>query len=228
MRAMLLAAGLGERMRPLTENTPKPLLRVGGRCLIEYHLDRLVAAGFTEIVINLAYLGQQIEQMLGTGARYGAQINYSDEGSEPLGTAGGIIHALPLLGNSPFLVVNSDIWCDYPLIKLSNKINGLAHLVLVDNPPHHPQGDFNLRSSSLALVKMDAMNSRLTFSGIGVYDPQLFKNCPRGKLALAPVLIEAIHSDQVTGEYYQGQWLDIGTPERLQQLDLALNEVKEW
>lgn len=228
MRAMLLAAGLGERMRPLTENTPKPLLRVGGRCLIEYHLERLVAAGFTEIVINLAYLGQQIEQMLGTGVHYGAQINYSDEGSEPLGTAGGIIHALPLLGNSPFLVVNSDIWCDYPLIKLSNKINGLAHLVLVDNPPHHPQGDFNLRSSSPALVKLDAMNSRLTFSGIGVYDPQLFKNCPRGKLALAPVLIEAMHSDQVTGEYYQGQWLDIGTPERLQQLDLALNEVKEW
>ncbi|OQW94162.1 MAG: hypothetical protein BWK79_07290 [Beggiatoa sp. IS2] len=244
MRVMILAAGLGERMRPLTNHVPKPLLRVGGRCLIEYHLDRLITAGFTEIVINLAYLGSQIEQALGNGQRYGVCIDYSYEGSEPLGTAGGIIHALPLLGDSPFLVINSDIWCDYPLNQLSYHLTGLAHLILVDNPDHHPQGDFCLvqqpppnpllskegeRMITPLLVKegQGVVHSYFTFSGIGIYHPQLFKHGPVGKSALAPLLIQAMQSDQVTGEHYRGKWIDVGTPERLRQLDFDLTTFRK-
>ncbi len=223
MRAMILAAGKGTRMRPLTDNTPKPLLKIADRCLIEYHIMRLVQAGFNEIVINLAYLGEQIEQTLGTGARYNAQLFYSHEGDTPLETGGGIFHALPLLGNQPFLVVNGDIWTDYPFEKLINKINGLAHLVLVDNPPHHPQGDFVLEQQRIYRQG----TPRLTFSGIGVYHPDLFIECPKPPFPLLPLLLKAMQIDAVTGEYYPKEWIDIGTPERLQQLDTKVRNFKD-
>ncbi len=213
MKAMILAAGRGERMRPLTDKTPKPLLKIKDKCLIEYHLNNLVKAGFTEIVINHAYLGEQIEQTLGSGQRYGAKIFYSPEATA-LETGGGIFQALPLLGNSPFLVVNSDIWCNYPFADLVHPSTKLVHLILVDNPPHNPQGDFHLKQQQV----YQTGNPCLTFSGIGVYHPDLFSNCSAGRFSLVPLLTRAMQNGQVTGEHYQGQWLDIGTPERLQQL----------
>lgn len=215
MKAMILAAGRGERMRPLTDTTPKPLLRIRGRCLIEYHLEHLVAEGFTEIVINHAYLGEQIEQTLGDGQRYGAKISYSAEGETMLGTGGGIFHALPLLGNDPFLVVNGDVWCHFPFSRLINQPDKLAHLVLVENPAHHPQGDFCLINHQVHLEG----TSRLTFSGIGVYHPSLFKDCASGWFPLAPLLIQAMQAGQVSGEYFTGCWIDVGTPERLWQVE---------
>lgn len=223
MRAMILAAGRGKRMRPLTDTQPKPLLKVSGQCLIEYHIQHLVASGFTEIVINHAYLGEQIEQTLGQGHRYGAKIHYSAEGSHALETGGGIFKALPLLGSKPFLVVNGDVWCDYPFIQLRHfYLTGLAHLILVDNPDHHPQGDFHL-------VKHQVYRHgtpRLTFSGIGIYHPNLFRNCTSGRFSLVPLLTQAMQAGKITGEHYEGQWLDIGTPERLQQLEHRLSTQK--
>jgi MurNAc alpha-1-phosphate uridylyltransferase len=213
MRAMILAAGRGERMRPLTDTTPKPLLKVGGKCLIEYHIRHLVAAGLTDIVINHAHLGEQIEQTLGNGQRYGAQLRYSPE-KTALETGGGIFKALPLLGKAPFLVVNSDIWCNYPFAQLRRFATGLAHLILVSNPEHNPKGDFCLVNQRV--VQEGA--SRKTFSGIGVYHPDLFKGCTPGRFSLVPLLIKAMQVGQVSGEIYQGQWIDVGTPERLQQL----------
>jgi MurNAc alpha-1-phosphate uridylyltransferase len=215
---MILAAGRGERMRPLTDTTPKPLLKVGKYSLIEYHLKHLVAHGFTEIVINHAHLGKQIEQTLGTGQRYGAKIHYSSEYPQALETGGGIYNALPMLGNAPFLVINGDIWCDYPLANLPHTLQGLAHLILVNNPDHHPQGDFHLNKR---LVYKNGF-PRLTFSGIGVYCPALFKNCSIGRFSIVPLLIEAMQTEQVSGEHYNGQWMDIGTPERLQRLEQIL------
>ena len=215
MRAMILAAGRGERMRPLTDTMPKPLLRVAGQCLIEYHLQRLVSAGFHDIVINHAYLGTQIEQTLGNGHRYGARIAYSPEGDQVLGTGGGIVKALPLLGPEPFLVVNGDVWCDYPFAQLRRPLQGLAHLVLVNNPPQHLDGDFILINQQ---VKREG-GSRLTFSGIGLYHPDLFAGYTPHPFPLAPLLIEAMHNDQVTGEHYQGIWVDVGTPQRLKQVE---------
>ncbi len=215
MRALILAAGRGERMRPLTEHTPKPLLTVGGRALIEYHLDALARAGITDIVINLAHLGAQIEAALGDGARYGVTIRYSHEGERGLETGGGIVHALPLLGDAPFLVLNGDIYCDYPFDRLPQAPAGLAHLVLVDNPPQHPQGDFAFVDGR---VQADGV-PRLTFSGIGVYRPALFRDCPQGAFPLAPLLRDAMRAGQVNGEHYRGEWQDIGTPERLAALD---------
>lgn len=217
MRAMILAAGRGERMRPLTDTTPKPLLKVGGKCLIEYHIEHLVAAGFTEIVINHAYLGEQIERTLDDGQRYGAQLHYSPEWVA-LETGGGIFNALPLLGNAPFLVVNGDIWCDYPFAQLRRALTGLAYLILVNNPTHNLQGDFCLIKHH---VSQDG-TPRLTFSGIGVYHPDLFKNCTQGSFSIVPLLIKAMQAGQVNGEHYQGQWLDIGTPERWQRLEQML------
>ncbi|MBE9562581.1 MAG: nucleotidyltransferase family protein [Proteobacteria bacterium] len=214
MRAMILAAGRGERMRPLTDTTPKPLLQVKGKCLIEYHIEHLVTAGFTEIIINHAHLGKQIEQTLGNGKLYGAELFYSPE-TTALETGGGIFQALPLLGDSHFLVVNGDIWCDYPFINLNHNITKLAHLVLVDNPAHNPQGDFHLNQQQV----QQTGESYLTFSGIGVYHPNLFNNCSAGKFSLVPLLTQAMQADQVTGEHYQGQWIDIGTPERLLMLN---------
>ncbi len=215
---MILAAGRGERMRPLTDNLPKPLLKVAGKMLIEYHLEKLKAAQITEVVINHAWLGEKIEQALGDGTRYGLTIHYSPE-VEALETAGGIINALPLLGNSEFIVINGDIFCDYELSSLPSSLSGLAHLLLVENPEHHLEGDFALTNSGL--LEQTGENKQ-TFSGIGVYHADLFKDYPRGKLALAPILRKAMDQQQVTGEFYQGIWHDVGTPERLSELELYL------
>ncbi len=218
MRAMILAAGRGERMRPLTDKTPKPLLKVAGQCLIEYHIKHLVAAGFSEIVINHAYLGEQIERTLGDGQRYGAELHYSAEGVA-LETGGGIFKALPLLGKAPFLVINGDVWCDYPFKNLRNILTTeLVHLILVNNPEHNPKGDFCLVNNRVN----NESEPRLTYSGIGVYHPDLFKDCKAGRFQLAPLLINAMKTGQVSGEHYKGQWIDIGTPERLEHLEQIL------
>ena len=218
MRAMVLAAGRGERMRPLTDRTPKPLLEVGGKALIEYHLAALQQAGVYDVVINHAWLGEQIESRLGNGDRYGLRIEYSPEIPEALETAGGIIQALARLGTEPFIVINGDIWCDYPLQRLPHHPDGLAYLVMVDNPPHNPQGDFCLNNGSLQMEG----ESKLTYSGIGVYHPQLFAGLESGIRPLAPLLKKAMASNQVSGEHYRGRWYDIGTPERLAELDQQL------
>lgn len=218
MKAMILAAGRGERMRPLTDHTPKPLLTVGGIPLIEHHLRRLGAAGFREVVINHAWLGEQIEAQLGDGHRFGLTIDYSPEAAA-METGGGIYHALPRLGEAPFLVINGDIFCDYPLGQLSQTEVTDAHLVLVDNPPHHPAGDFLLRDGMVT----DGAGERFTFSGIGIYHPQLFTACAPGPFPLAPLLRAAMAKGGVSGEHYAGRWLDIGTPERLAALDRALS-----
>ena len=207
-------------MRPLTDQLPKPLLKVGGKMLIEYHLEKLKRANISDVIINHAWLGEKIAQALGDGARYGLKIHYSAE-AEALETAGGIIHALPLLGDGPFIVINGDIFCDYDVSMLPTTLAGLAHLVLVNNPLHHPQGDFALSDSNMVT---DSGEDKLTFSGIGVYHPDLFKSSPDGKRALAPVLRRAMQQLQVTGEYFQGEWYDIGTPERLHELDLSLKD----
>ena len=220
---MILAAGRGERMRPLTDNLPKPLLKVAGKMLIEYHLEKLKSAQITDVVINHAWLGEKIEQALGDGSRYGLNIHYSPE-AEALETAGGIINALPLLRGvndetDAFIVINGDIYCDYDISILPPSLSGLAHLVLVNNPPHNSQGDFVLTNTGV--VEQEGENKQ-TFSGIGVYHPDLFKNYPQGKQALAPILRKAMDQQQVSGELYQGIWHDIGTPERLNELDLYL------
>lgn len=219
MKAMILAAGRGERMRPLTDNTPKPLLQAGGHTLIDYHLRALAQAGYESVVINHAHLGEKLEQALGDGSRYGLSIAYSPEGT-PLETGGGIFHALPLLGDEPFLVINGDIWTDYPLERLKTRSVQLAHLVLVDNPPQHPKGDFALREGRVS----ETEGERLTFTGIGVYRPELLAGCKPGAFPLAPILRRAMAADQVSGEHYQGRWFDIGTPERLAQLDELLRQ----
>lgn len=216
MKAMILAAGRGERMRPLTDRTPKPLLQVAGKALIEYSLEKLAAAGFTDIVINVAYLGRQIREYCGDGSRWRVSIEYSEEGGQALETAGGIAKALPLLGGRPFLVVNADILFDYPLAGLRDKAVDLAHLVLIDNPPHHPQGDFCLQPNGLL---SEAGLPKFTFSGIGVYHPDLFAGVPIGQaLKLRPVLNWAMQQGRVAGEHFGGLWLDIGTPERLREI----------
>lgn len=215
---MILAAGRGERMRPLTDDTPKPLLSVAGKRLIEYHLEALASAGFREVVINHAYLGEQIEQTLGEGARYGVRIHYSPENGA-LETGGGIFRALPFLGDEPFVVINGDVWCDYPLALLREREVQGAHLVMVPNPPQHPGGDFVLRDE---VVLDEVEGERLTFSGIGLYHPSLFDGCSAGAFPLAPLLRRAMAAGEVSGERYDGHWFDIGTPERLQQLDTML------
>ncbi len=234
MKAMLLAAGRGERMRPLTDHTPKPLLEVGGKPLIVWHIEKLVRAGITELVINHAHLGAQIETTLGDGSRFGVSIRYSDEGTA-LETAGGIAHALPLLGDEPFAVINSDIYCDYDFTHLADRAAALqssgdaAHLVLVNNPPHHPNGDFLLSNGRIVSLPYPAggrgaggegMPTKLTFSGIGIYQPSLFSQIPRGSIApLAPLLRAQIALGKVSGEHHRGLWVDVGTPERLAELD---------
>lgn len=218
MKAMILAAGRGERMRPLTDSCPKPLLKVGGDYLIAYHIRTLVAAGVTEIVINHAWLGEQVERALGDGRRYGAQISYSAEGAAARETGGGIKKALPLLGSAPFIVVNGDIWCDYPFEILPTAPVGFAHLVLIDNPDFNPDGDFALRDG----VVLSEGANRLTFSGIGVYCPALFNDTPDGSFPLAPLLRAAMAAGRVSGEHYRGRWIDVGTPQRLTELDRQL------
>ncbi|QGA52426.1 MULTISPECIES: N-acetylmuramate alpha-1-phosphate uridylyltransferase MurU [Pseudomonas] len=219
MKAMILAAGKGERMRPLTLTTPKPLIRVGGVPLIEYHLRALARAGFTEIVINHAWLGQQIEDHLGDGSRFGVSIRFSPEG-EPLETGGGIFRALPLLGDEAFVVVNGDVWTDYDFSALRRPIEGLAHLVLVDNPEHHPDGDFVLADGKVHDRRAPADN--LTYSGIAVLHPRLFDGCSAGAFKLAPLLRAAMAEGRVSGEHLKGHWVDVGTHERLAQVETLI------
>jgi MurNAc alpha-1-phosphate uridylyltransferase len=226
MRAMILAAGRGERMRPLTDSKPKVLLEAGAHTLIEWHLEKLARARVLEVVINHAWLGAQIEERLGTGRRFGLNIIYSPE-QQALESAGGIAQALPLIGMEPFLVINGDVFTDLelePLLGELARLNGedrLAHLVLVDNPEHNPAGDFVLAGT----VLRNTGHPRLTFSGIGAYHPALFGSLTRGRPArLAPLLRDAMDRELITGEHYQGLWVDVGTPERLAQLNRLLAE----
>lgn len=223
MKAMILAAGRGERMRPLTDHTPKPLLQAGGKPLIVWHIERLVRAGITDLVINHAHLGAQIEDALGDGSQFGAQITFSPEATA-LETAGGIAFALPLLGSEPFVVINGDIYCDYDFSGLPvaaarmGQSQDTAHLILVDNPTHHLNGDFGLQGERVS----DGV-PKLTFSGIGVYRPALFAHIARGsKAPLGPLLREQIALGKVSGEHHRGTWVDVGTPQRLQDLDKQL------
>ena len=225
MIAMLLAAGRGERMRPLTDHAPKPLLMAGGKPLIVWHIERLAHAGITDLVINHAHLGAQIENALGDGSRYGVHIRYSPEHPSALETAGGIANALHLLGSQPFAVINGDIWCDYDFARLPAHATALqargdtAHLVLVNNPAHHPGGDFGLWHG-----RVTGDTPKLTFSGIGVYQPVLFEHIPRGTAApLAPLLRAQIAQGKASGEHFGGNWVDVGTPQRLEELDKQLH-----
>ncbi len=213
--AMILAAGRGERMRPLTDHTPKPLLEVGGKPLIQYHIEALARAGIRELVINHAHLGEQILESLGDGRRFGVAIRYSPEPEGALETGGGICNAMPLLGEGPFLVVNGDIWIDCDFSQIHCPEGKLAHLLLVPNPEHNPKGDFALHQGEIS----NEGDDRYTFSGIGMYRTELFADCPKGAFPLAPLLREAADAGKVSGALYQGVWEDVGTPQRLQDLD---------
>ena len=230
MKAMILAAGRGERMRPLTDHTPKPLLLAGGEPLIGWHLRRLYAAGISQIVINHAWLGAQIEATLGDGAAYGVHIAYSPEGGKGLETAGGIATALPLLGDAPFLVINGDVLTDIDFQAAARiaaalpQSGKLAHLWLVPNPPHHPNGDFGLDNHG-AVHASAAIGTPATFSGAGVYLPELFRHTPpRQPAKLAPLLRQAMQRNQVSGCLHTGLWLDVGTPERLAEADSIVRQ----
>jgi MurNAc alpha-1-phosphate uridylyltransferase len=214
MKAMILAAGLGTRMGALTRDLPKPLLVVDDEPLIAHCVRALVAAGFADLVVNLAYLGDMIEAALGDGSRFGARIAYSREPDGPLGTGGGIRRALPLLGSQPFLLVNADVRCDYPLARLRRPLSGLAHLVLVDNPAHNAAGDFALAPDGRVANQGPAM---LTFSGVSVIDPHLLDGVAETNFSLTPLLRRAADAGQVSGEHHAGAWLDVGTPDRLAQ-----------
>ncbi|MBS1190363.1 MAG: Nucleotidyl transferase [Rhodocyclaceae bacterium] len=221
MKAMILAAGRGERMRPLTDHLPKPLLMAGGKPLIAWHLERLAAAGFRDVVINHAHLGEKVEAALGDGSRWGLAIRYSPEPPGALETAGGIANALPLLGDEPFLVVNGDIWCDWDFHRARRLTGRSAHLVMVPNPPHHAAGDFSLDGET---VRFAAGGETFTYSGISVFSPAFFAAVPRGQaLKLRPLLDAAIAAGTLTGERHTGRWVDVGTPERLAQLDRELS-----
>lgn len=215
---MILAAGRGERMRPLSDHTPKPLLEVKGKPLIVHHIERLAKAGFKEIVINVAHLGFKIIESLGDGSRFGVKIIYSDEQEEgALESAGGIVKALPLLGDETFLVVNGDVWCDYEFDSSFELADDLAHLILVPKPDHNQDGDFALQDSRVK----NYGDEKYTFSGIGYYSPKLFKGISYGKSALAPLLREAMLDDKISGSLYNGIWRDIGTPQRLEEINLS-------
>lgn len=215
MRALIFAAGKGERMRPLTDSCPKALLEVRGKPLIVWHLQALRRAGVHEVVINTGWLGAQLPHCLGDGAAYGVHIEWSHEGPEPLETGGGMRRALSLLGDAPFIACNADIFTDFDYARLPEQPAGLAHLVMVDNPSQHPRGDFVLRAGRIHLCG----ESRLTFSGIGVYRPELLAQYPDGRFGLAPILREAIDFAVVSGEHHRGAWSDVGTPERLAALN---------
>ena len=216
-RALIFAAGRGERMRPLSDATPKPLLQVGEKRLIEWHIEALAAAGVRRVVINTSHLAGQFPAALGDGARWNLRIDYSFEGPEPLETGGGMQHALPLLGSDPFIAVNGDIRCDFDFSTLPHEPDGLAHLVVIDNPSHHPNGDFVLRGGRL----FDEDEPRLTFAGIGVYRPELLGVHGPGKYSIVPILRAAMREDRVSGEYFHGVWSDVGTPQRLASLRAA-------
>lgn len=232
MKALIFAAGLGERMRPLTDTTPKPLLAVAGKPLIAWHLERLAAAGVTDVVVNTSWLAAQFPKTLGDGSRWGLSIRYSHEGDVPLETGGGMWHALGTLGNEPFIAVNGDVWTDYDFTRLPAQPPGDAHLVLVDNPGHNSSGDFLLCDDGSL---RNSGGERFTFSGIGVYRASLFDDWRRiigdapgaraqpPRFRLAPLLRAAIGEGQVTGEHHAGRWTDVGTPERLADLDAALS-----
>ena len=227
MKAMLLAAGAGERMRPLTDHTPKPLLQVDGTPLLEHHIRRLAPAGFTELVINVSHLAQQIVDYCGNGSRWGVSIAYSRE-EQPLETAGGIFQALPLLGDAPFLVVNGDVWTDYPFELLGGYALGTdesAHLVLVDNPLQHPQGDFLLDGAGRVRQRSCGATG-LTYAGVGVYSPGFFTGMRPGAMPLRPLLDDAIGRGLLGGRYYAGRWADVGTPARLAELDAVLRQFR--
>lgn len=219
MPAMILAAGRGERLRPLTDTTPKPLIEAGGRSLIEHHLVALARNGHTRIVINHAHLGGQIETRLGDGSRYGVRIDYSREGASALETGGGILRALPLLGDDPFVIVNADVWTDYPFASL-NPPRGLAHLVLAPNPPHHPRGDFAFVEGAVS----NEGTELYTYTGIAALRSELFAGCTPGAFPLAPLLRAAAARGEVSGELYRGAWRDVGTPESLQALRKLLQD----
>lgn len=220
MKAMILAAGLGTRMRPLTDHCPKPLLQVGGKPLIVHHLHRLAVIGIDDIVINVSYRAEHIIAALGDGSRYGVNIHWSRE-TTPLETGGGIRQALPLLGEAPFLLINGDVWCDLMPDWLAPLDGDLARLILVDNPEHHSQGDFHLRADG----QVDAEHQpRLTFSGISLLDPALVADKPPGAFKLAPLLRDAMMAERVTGRYHRGHWVDVGTPQRLHELDAWLRD----
>ena len=228
MKALVFAAGLGERMRPLTLHTPKPLLPAGGRPLLAWHLEKLAAVGVDEVVVNTSWLAARFPEVLGDGSRWGLRLHYSYEGAEPLETGGGMLHALPLLGDGPFIAVNGDIWTDYDFARLPREPRGDAHLVLVDNPAHNPGGDFMLAGDGGVHAEGSA---RLTFSGIGIYRPALLEDWratvdghagtpPRFRLA--PLLRRAMAAGRVSGEHHRGRWTDVGTPQRLADLDARL------
>ena len=217
MKAMILAAGRGERMRPLTDHTPKPLLKIAGKPLIHHHIEALRAAGIRELVINLAHLDEQIRTHLGDGTDLEVRIEYSQEPEGALETGGGIHQALPLLGSAPFIVVNGDVLTDYPFARMCEQELGpdLAHLVVVPNPDHHPAGDFALQDDRLR----EQGQPRFTFSGIGLYRAELFAGCTPGRFPLAPLLRAAMGRGMIGGELYEGVWSDVGTPERLLELN---------
>ena len=232
MKAFILAAGRGERMRPLTDHTPKPLLHAGGKPLIAWHLERLYACGFRDVVINLAHLGEKIEAALGDGRRFGLSIRYSPEPPGALETAGGIAQARTLLGDAPFLLINGDVWCDWnfaraPAIaaqaKASAPLAHLAHLVMVDNPPHHARGDFCLDGAQVRFAA-SGPGPALTYAGTGVFSPDFFAGVAPGTvMKMRPLLDAAIARGALTGEHHRGGWVDVGTPERLAELDRQLN-----
>jgi MurNAc alpha-1-phosphate uridylyltransferase len=220
---MVLAAGRGERMRPLTDREPKPLLKVGGRRLIEYHLSRLAQGGFREVVVNTAWLGDMIPAALGSGAQFGLAITYSHERPEALETGGGIFQALPLLGSGPFLLVNGDVWTDmdFGALRRPPPDGSLAHLVLVPNPPQHARGDFKLEQGWVS----EDEGLRHTYSGVGIYRPEFFEGCVPGRFPLLPLLRRAIARRALSGEIFNGRWYDIGTAERLASLDAELSRA---
>ena len=221
MKAIVLAAGRGERMRPLTDTTPKPLLPVAGKPLIGYHLEALAKAGIRDVVINLSWLGEKIRATLGDGSAYGVRLSYTEEGPVALETGGGIFNALPLLGPGPFLVVNGDTWTDIDFRALELDSEALARLVLVPNPPQHPRGDFGVEDGNV--VERDT--DRYTYSGVGLYRPEFFEGSNPGRFPLLPLLKRAIAAEKLRGEVHHGVWLDIGTPERLAALDRQMRET---
>jgi MurNAc alpha-1-phosphate uridylyltransferase len=233
MRALIFAAGKGERMRPLTETTPKPLLEAGGKPLVAWHLEKLAALGVQDVVMNISWLAGRFEPTLGDGSRWGLRLHYSLEGAEPLETGGGMHKALAMLGETPFLAVNGDIWTDYDFARLPSEPDGLAHLVMVDNPAQHPRGDFHLDAGQRLQASGEPT---LTYSGIGVYRPELLRDwrqvigdAPGTELSpprfkLAPLLLSAMRAGAITGEWHRGRWTDVGTPQRLAQLDAEIAE----
>jgi N-acetyl-alpha-D-muramate 1-phosphate uridylyltransferase len=221
MKSMILAAGRGERMRPLTDTLPKPLLAAGGKSLLEHHIEALVKAGLRDIVINLAWKGEMISAALGDGARFGVRIVYSDEGDAALETGGGVFKALPLLGTEPFAVISGDVWTDYPLSHAVTALapTDVAHFVVVPNPDFHSRGDFGLREG-----RMVDDGERYTYANIGVFRPEFFAGCKAGRFALAPLMFEWIAKGRVSGELYEGGWCNVGTPAQLAELDASLRD----